>query len=365
MDFVSETGFEPFSVLPFQETFIYTMLYPVTHAEKIDHVLRVCRRAAGTSPTSQRLPFETPVSIDDSTQHEQDAVVSAKADGTRYYLCLTMYEGRALSCLVNRAQEVFSLQMRGPMGLFQNNSVFDGELCRCVGTPAERLFLVFNALQVAGAHMFHLPYRSRLAAVARTFSATMLDTVSRERMRNVVTAVPDQLHVMAKPYEPASELRRVILNESSSIFPTDGLIFTPLGDAMTCGRNPRIQKFKPVHTVDLLLSFLPDARLEAYDQGVAVSMESVLRHRMYPSDELDMVMRGFAAFHLRLGMHVPPFSEVVELAVVPETDAVGLNYVKIRRDKKGANDVVTVRRTVDSALSTINRETLVRMFENA
>lgn len=355
------------------------MLYRVTDPGKIEHVLKLCKRASGTHPNASYIPFETPVSVDASTQFDPDSVVSLKADGTRYMLCLTMYDRKALACMVNRAEEVYCLRVQAPPKWFRDECVFDGEMCSYLPAPGEKLFLVFNALFVMGVSMFGRPYRSRLAEVSRHTSPTVLTAVERGRVIEMVVSATDRLHILAKPHMPAAELHRMIMlngadDEISRTFASDGYIFTPLQDTMRTGRNPRILKWKREHTIDVLITCHLDRKeltLEALDQGVLVPLADVIMHTFEVDELLASVMRGAAVLHRLEGRRLSVFRDVVELSIhIPCTGVeMELRFVRVRSDKTnrgdglpGANDVVTIRRTLDSVHSGITMDQLASMF---
>lgn len=346
-------------------------MYRVTNQTKAEHVRKLCRRAAGTHPDAKRIPFETPVSIDQDTQFDPDSVVSIKADGVRYYLCLTYYNDEPIACFVNRAEEVFSLEdIQAPRQWFKDECVFDGELCRYRPNPNEKIFLVFNALLVRGAHMFGHPYRSRLASITRSVSGVVLSPEERERAIDIIVSLAPSMHIIAKPYSSATDIKSMIRlgdDRSGGLFESDGLVITPLNDTMTCGRNKRLLKWKTHHTIDVIMRCTPAGAITlfAYRQGRPVPLKEALVHcNLIIDDKLKSIIRGAAVCRKAFGLSPKDFEEVVELDMRNgEYGAIDLHFVCIRRDKTGANDVVTIKRTLDSATSKIDATRLCQVFD--
>lgn len=344
----------------------HPMYIEVTRCAKKEHVLSCCKQAAGTSAHVERVPFETPVSIDATTQYDRDSVVAYKADGVRFYLCLTFFEGKPIACFVNRDEKVYEVDVRAPSDMFLANSVFDGELCTYLADRSQKLYLVFNTLLDRGISYFARPYRSRLACISRSFLSTPLSPAQKERTTGFVISGHSSLHIIAKPYEQVCHIGK-LLSIRSTMFATDGLVITPLQDSMTTGRNRRILKYKHVHTIDVVAVCASDKPMElwAADHGTPVPLSDVIVCYFEPDALFDSVVRGATLCHALIGKETETpyvFKEIVEMAMHPEHNTVRLTYVTLRRDKRSANDALTIRRTLDSALCGVNERSLVDVY---
>lgn len=241
----------------------------------------MCRLASGTSATSNRLPFETPCSIDCDTllPAADTMLVSPKADGVRYLLCLCVDDnGRPIATLVNRASEAFSVRVRAPESWFRLGCVFDGEMCEL--KTGRSAYLVFNVPSFRGDLMFHRSYRDRVACMARAVPAEVLATDGDRKTFGacVLTSANPDFDVVAKPVWPACELRELLA--APLPYKTDGVVLTPLDGGMTTGRNDRILKCKWDNTIDVWLRVGTDNVYEliAATKGTPIRLQDAVTH---------------------------------------------------------------------------------------
>ena len=325
-------------------------MYRVRNAKTIAKALSMCRVAGGTAATVRHVPFETPCSIDRDTRFPPvaDLVVARKADGVRYYLVLTTcdYEEgtKPVALLVNRADEVYSTHVRAPRTWYHAGTVYDGEMCTYLPDKAKRLFLVFNVLMYRGTMLFSTPYKHRLGVIAKTVPAEVLATAGERDVyaSHLLSSTCDSIVIAAKECVPAVEMMRLVETPSTN-FETDGLIFTPIHDAMTTGRAPRLLKWKASNTIDVRLTVCDYNRfnLVAATKGTPTALSRVLEHTFELGPQLEQVVRGARLFRQILGKRREPFDEIVELDVIPGAP-VELRYLRIRRDKTTPNDAYTI-----------------------
>lgn len=333
------------------------MRYRVTNQSKIDWVRFVCRIAAGGHEESKNIPFETPVSMTEETVLNPDSVASFKADGTRFYLILTTHDGRNIACLVDRFENVWSIEVHASVDMFAMGigSVFDGEWCSYSSDGSHRLLLIFNTLMDRGLPFFGRPYRSRLAAVTRNFPQSVLTLSESKQSLGFVQARHPCLHILAKPYFPCVDIVRQA-KIGCTMFSSDGFVITPLESYMTTGRNYQLLKFKAVQTIDLLTTEQKNGEISlfAMDKGTIIPTTTIISCYLPQDDALKKVLSGYHLYHkLVLSKSpCPPFQQIVEYMMYPdmETRCVRLEYVRIRTDKDRPNDALTIRGTVDSAM---------------
>lgn len=344
-------------------------MYRVKNPKTIAKALSMCRVAGGTAATVRHVPFETPCSIDRDTRFPPaaDLVVARKADGVRYYLVLTVcdYEEgtKPVALLVNRADEVYSTHVRAPRSWYHAGTVYDGEMCTYLPDKSKRLFLVFNVLMHRGAMLFSTPYNHRLGVIAKTVPAEVLATAGARDVygAHLLCSTCDSIVIAAKQCVPAVEMMRLVETPSTN-FETDGLIFTPIRDAMTTGRAPRLLKWKASNTIDVRLVVDNNRfELEAATKGTPIPLSRVLDHTFALGPRLEQVVRGARLFGQILGKRRVPFDEIVELDVIPGAPA-GLRFLRIRRDKTTPNDAYTIERTAVAAESWITPEALAAVI---
>jgi hypothetical protein len=336
-------------------------MYRVTNPDKIKRVLAMCRVAAGTVATAKSIPFESPCSIDHSTLLPAacDIVVSPKADGVRFLLCLCEdAAGRPIASLVNRAEEVFSTNVKAPRGWYRTGTVYDGEMCAYLPDRSKRVFLVFNVLMHGGMLLFHTPYRTRLARLARTVSSAVLTGGERDVFgKQLLVSACDSIHIVAKECYPGTKIREVLENPPT-MFNTDGLVLTPTELPMTTGRNRALLKWTD-NTIDVRLVVGEDNRFDLFaaDHGVPVRLSDVFPHMFAFDEALKTVVRGARLFREILGLPRTPFDELTELSITPGPTPI-LSYVRLRRDKTTPNDLYTIQRTLVAAESWITGDAL-------
>jgi hypothetical protein len=340
----------------------------VTNPIKLERVLRMCRLASGTSATSTRLPFESPCSIDRDTLFPptDQLFVSPKADGVRYLLCLCTDDNqRFIATLVNRAQEAYSVRVSAPESWYRLGCVFDGEMCENLRYPRRNIYLVFNVLCFRGESFFHHSYRDRVSCMARAVPSELLFTDGERRTFGscVLMSANEAFDIVSKPVRCASELRELLAEQLP--YKTDGVVFTPLHDPMTTGRNNKILKWKADNTIDVRLVVNQDNTydLVAADKGHQISLKEVMTHVFILCDRIQAVIRGERLFRKLKTMAPAVFDPIVELSITPGISPL-LTYQRLRMDKSTPNDMYTIKRTVVSAESAISSDRLCDIVLN-
>jgi hypothetical protein len=327
-------------------------LYRVTDAAKIQCVLATCRKVTGDPhhrpPSSIR--WETPCSVDTSTVFDRNSVVTHKADGDRYLLLLTTFDDRPVACLVNRANAVYTLHLRAPRSWYEEDTCFDGELCVNLHDAAQQVYLVFNVLRSCGESCFHTAYGTRLNHVQQCVTEMTCDC--------------DDITVACKQWVVVSHVSSLA---PSTMYATDGYVISPIHGGMTAGRNVALKKWKEVHTIDVRLLITADNRfkLMALQQGVEIALGDALPHHTFEMDDaLASIVRGQRFVQRVFGeSEAVVFDEIVELTL--HADSNRLSFLRLRRDKPTANDIVTINNTVRAAQVVITRDDIHRRLCSA
>jgi hypothetical protein len=341
----------------------------VVSEEKRRVVLRKCMIASGSRT---RLVFETPCSVDDDTvfPHPDALVVSPKADGVRYLLCLcTDDKARPIATFVNRKEECFATTVSAPESWFRLGCVFDGDMCEGAvedDIPTHNVYLVFNVLLFRGEEMFARSYRERVSCMTAAVPSELLNSESKRKLYGAccLVSASDAYDIVAKPVRPAVEIRALL--EEKLPYPTDGVVFTPLNDGMTTGRNRSIIKWKADNTIDVVFKVHSNNTYEllAATKGRPTPLSDIMTHTFVFCDVLQSIVRGERLFRKLMGLPEEGLEHVIELSVTPGISPL-LTFVRLRVDKPTPNDAFTIQRTVASAESAITLDRLCALVLQA
>ncbi|OUU53266.1 MAG: hypothetical protein CBC12_02825 [Candidatus Puniceispirillum sp. TMED52] len=97
-----------------------------------------------------------------------DYVVGLKSDGIRYilYLCLRK-DGSPVSLMVDRAQNMYEVEVVAQEEYFTTETIFEGELVWSQPDETSLLFLMFDVVRLKGESMTNRPFIQRIEAVER------------------------------------------------------------------------------------------------------------------------------------------------------------------------------------------------------
>lgn len=319
--------------------------------EKKQFVLSVVKRAFGMPEHVPHVPVDNPVSLDRRNMGHlanENYTVAFKADGIRYLLVLCMYKARPLAAMVNRAGHVFTLYVAAQASHFYNCSVFDGELCEVTGKH-EYDFLVFNALIDQGAMLCKKPYHTRLLHVENNFSCEPVAVKDRPRMQSYIFARSRRLHFVRKEYDMAKNMRALQHNIVPR-YKIDGFIFTPLDRGVEPGRDEFLLKHKTDNPIDVLLRIEAEAvNVFVDDNGLLVSLSSTIgmpvHFKPLESETFKSIYEGAVVYATEFGQ-AATFEHVVEMECRVRDSGLHLSFLRLRPDKDGPNNAVTVQRTL-------------------
>lgn len=212
--------------------------------------------AAAATGATCKFPGPNPVSIDSGHFPQlkaQPYMITEKTDGMRALLYFLRYDDANLVVTYDRTMSrpyVFAPLERVPNSLYQG-TLIDGELVQING---EWTFLIFDAVYVAGAAVFHLPFPERLAAIRAPLAAWY-------------SPAPGDLATLAikhfMPFRGTDSAEAFATYAKTVPCRTDGAILMPVNDQVVYGRHDRLFKLKTHHTVDFLTR---NKKLLIYDE---------------------------------------------------------------------------------------------------
>ncbi len=338
-------------------------MWTVTDPQKKDHVMHVVRKAFKVPEDTMHIPVENPVSLDRKNLallRQNEYIVAFKADGIRYLLVLTMFKNRPLAVFVNRAGNMYSTHVTAHAAHFQNNSVFDGELCACINQAGMHDFLVFNAMMDQGVFLGDQPYFVRLNHVRSNFSSDPVPVKERGKCAGFIMPCATTLNFVRKEYDFAYNMRAMHLNITPR-YKYDGFIFTPCQMGVVPGRNDALFKWKSDNPIDIrMLRRDKDVVLTVDNNGCEVRLQEVVpKFRVefdMESKTLKQLLRGHAVYHALFGKGNVAFDHVVEVDCFFHGDrTLLLKFLRLRPDKDGPNNVATILRTLQTITDNIQQ----------
>lgn len=362
-------------------TFSAPLLESETRAR--DDIHAALCRAYGVDPTRTRhIPVDNPVSMDLSNVgllKENEYFATYKADGIRNLLVLTMTiidgDYQPIAALVDRAGQMSLVDIIANLNYFEDETVMDGELCYIEKENCTE-FLVFNWLS-GRKDLYMENYTRRLELMGRSVTESRIEVDRREDMAKLgyIVARNSNLFICRKKVELAKNLRNMTRRFAHS-YKTDGFIFTP-NSRVIPGRQLNLLKWKTDNTIDVLvrcrfnydtqvwggLEVLVDECGTMVDLGTAITTINVTFDTA--SETFQDMLAGFLDYHMifdsKLDMDAtesddfnPTFCCVVEVSCHCLGDGFVLTMERLRPDKSGPNNSVTVERTIKTICDNIN-----------
>jgi hypothetical protein len=290
-----------------------------------DALLRILGKLSN-SRDYRRFPGSNPCSLERANfpaLTQQLYYICDKTDGIRFLWFCTEYNGLNVSCIVDRAMNVYVLPLEAiPTAMFQG-SIVD---CELAFNTAEKQWhlLAFDVYVVSGIPVFYMPFSQRMSALQRAMAV-------------YVPGTKDPLPVRVKRFIPTTMFASYMAMEASArTYGVDGVILTPETSPAVIGRHTELFKLKTRHTVDFLVGMSgSDACVYDAASGSHIAVAR-LRHPEAPGSIVEC-SRGADG--------------VWDIACV-------------RRDKKTANDKLTFDKTQLNMAENITLDELQRVFAN-
>lgn len=280
-------------------------------------------------------------------------LVTLKSDGVRHLLMLTVRpdsaadEPAAVALMVDRALNMYEVDVCGTEEYFTRGTVLDGELVLAQPNEDKLLFLVFDALHVKGEGLCKMPFHERLKRVRkcvldRLVGAAVEEIVEETDTVAFIANVPD---IVMRPKTFVENMHAPWLwqDRHTSDHRVDGLILqredAPYNPgAALCGSQ---LKWKVLPTVDLA-GVPPNLRVR---DGEA-SIQSIAGHTLVVDATSEV---------LATDEH-----DVIEYSMSKQPDgSVKLFALRRRPDKKHPNSRLVVEDTLRECLEAIQVEELV------
>lgn len=344
-------------------------MWVVTDEEKKEYILSFVRQAFNCAHITTHIPVDNPVSLEKaniSLLAEAEYIVSYKADGVRYLLVLCMYKGRPLAAFVDRAGHVFSLYVMAHVTHFQKGCVFDGELCEI--EPNIYNYVVFNALIDQGIYLGDFAYTNRLRHVRQNFQGEQATQSTSIRIPSTfITAAADHaLTFFRKEYDVFQNLR-TFTSTINPRYKQDGLVFTPSKEGVVPGRNEHLLKWKSENPIDVHVIYENNSELRLYidNNGTDILLADALSIPVefdLKDIQFQSLLRGAQIYNSLFCAESTTFDHIIEVSCAFSGKTLNLQYLRLRPDKDGANNVTTVQRTLQTICDNVTIDDIYGMI---
>jgi hypothetical protein len=317
------------------------------------------------SPRVKHFPGANPISIERRDLHllrDEEYLVALKTDGVRYVLLLTMKlkEDEPIAIMVDRKMRMYEVEVWASEDYFRRGSLFDGELVQLDGVQDALEYVVFDVMRCRGESCTSMPYRDRLQVLHNTILVTGSDV--NEDDIDMLIADEDRMYVRSDMCVLRASPKRCVPKRLAHTLwaerhrcshLNDGLILTHNQSGVETGTSGKTYKWKPHHTVDVLINerghvFANDRRspklvpVEAID-GRTVQLEC---------NRLTEVLAA-------------RFPCIVECKVCVDGSVVRLVPDRERSDKQSPNTLMVIGATVVNAIENITADELCAVLRAA
>lgn len=263
--------------------------------------------------SSYKFPGPNPVSIERADYpkfREQPYHITEKTDGVRAMMMITDVDSTHLSVIFDRTLTAYLFPIHAmPRALYQG-TVFDGEIV-FDKVESKWVFLCFDAINIAGVPVFHLPFSERVKCISTSLK------FYKESPSDPGIIRPKLFMPFVKEVEPAFAAHMELMRERYDV---DGVIFQPELDRVTYGRHDNLMKLKTTHSVDFIIK---NGKLNIFD-------ESTRRNKV-------------------IGIPMGPLAHLATEGAIVECvpDANGKWHVlHVRTDKHTSNNKFTLEKTL-------------------
>ena len=201
------------------------------------HILDFLHTTWGTT-NKNFFPGPQPISIERlhfPILKRAEYVVCEKTDGLRHVCVCMMVGDKKICALIDRSQSMYLMSLRVPTSMFQG-SLFDGELVKDL--EGKWNYMVYDCLMIDGIHVSHLDLIRRIENAERF-------------AKGITRLAKDPIFVKMKTFW---NLRTNFGEFAQQEFPykTDGIVLTPVNEAVRCGTHETMFKWKPrdANTID-------------------------------------------------------------------------------------------------------------------
>lgn len=332
----------------------------------------------------QHFAAPSPISLERGTMPRvlvPGTMCSLKCDGVRYLLMLTTMHGENIAVMMDRAMNMFEIEVWAQEDFFTQGSLFDGELVweyvnyapkvcshrnpatippTQMGTPEDKRniwqmrFVVFDVMRCAGQSFLREAYPSRLQRVTTVLHTDGVDEANEQMLleERLVAAGPHahDLRLIPKRCMPIWDVEKLWQRRNECFYKSDGIIFMIHNMPVGINTYEGCYKWKSAHTVDVLVS--SGAVWSAWAQ--AGSSQCELQRVSTAGMEWEVELQA---------------NSVLEDGAIVECDCelrAGRAYLfplKRRIDKESPNTVETIARTLKNVHESITIEDLCAQCE--
>lgn len=220
----------------------------------------------GKRPNTSISPASHPCSIsraDLSTLHRDNYMIALKSDGIRYTLLLTTRpkttELSPVAVMIDRAQNMFEVEVLAPEEHFLSTTVLEGELVW--QQPEERclLFMVFDCLVDRGTSHRNAPFDERLEVATKLtrWSEELMQEQDMEQRTIETEAIvlchhTPKIIMRPKQFVERKYAERLWQERGDFQHRVDGIILNAKGSRYVCGRaEAAVFKWKDNSSIDL------------------------------------------------------------------------------------------------------------------
>lgn len=235
---------------------------PITNKIECDTYWQTLLRIWKLPSNIKHFPAANPVSIERENFEvlkEDDFLAALKTDGVRHILLMTLRPGTSepISIMIDRALNMYEIEIWASESYFVEGSLFDGELVWNNEKFESLDYMVFDVVCAKGICCINMPYRDRLQVLHDTIMVTsdtedMEDRLSDEdkfiAMNNIFN-----LRILPKKCVPKNQIKTLWEEKLFNMHRNDGLIFTKNGCDVQMGTCSDIFKWKPTHSIDVFI----------------------------------------------------------------------------------------------------------------
>lgn len=320
---------------------------PITNKNECDAYWTTLLKLWKLPSSIRHFPAANPVSIERENFQvlkEDDFLAALKTDGVRHILLMTLRPNTSepISIMIDRALNMYEIEVWASESYFIEGSLFDGELVWNNDKFESLDFMVFDVVCAKGICCIKMPYRDRLQVLHDTIMVTlntenMEDRLSDEdkfiAMNNVFN-----IRILPKKCVPKNQIKTLWEDKQYNMHRNDGLIFTKNGCDVQMGTCNDIFKWKPTHSIDVWI----DNDLNIFgNSNISSKLEKLVN---------DDKSRTFVVTKNRLMCAIESrLPCIIECLISIDNFAIHLIPERERTDKKHPNTQKVIAATIKNA----------------
>lgn len=313
-------------------------------------------------PALKHFPGPNPISLERCNFekiHDEDFMASLKTDGVRYLFVMTTKPNslEPISLMVDRALNMFEIEVWANEDFFYNGSLFDGELVW--NTNGNLQFVIFDVVLLKGEDCISCTYRERLQIIHNHI--LLVDYNTKDDIVEQLVSEEDKIYarnndfflqMIPKICVGKEHIKDLWEGRDTSSHRNDGIILTLNDCHVHTGTSKYVFKWKPSHSIDIksyfqngTWSFFANDNASDDEINISSSIGDKKVRVNIESKLLEALERKFVC--------------VIEcLLQITEDGSILLIPERERSDKKTANTLKTMIATIKNANENISAEEL-------